>query len=90
MINSKRCIPLLLLLLPACMQPPAPVALRGQESFTKSGSSQSGKYAADYSGYQEVDNSAVVADYSGLNAGFVSVQENDLAPPVIKNKPFRK
>jgi len=83
-MNQKNII-FVLLFLAGCTQPAAPIAMKGKESFSKSGSSTNGRYATgnDPSAY-----TPTISPETYQNVAVDSIGVNDLSAPIITNKPI--
>lgn len=83
-MNQKNIV-FALLFLVGCTQPAAPIALKGQESFSKSGSSSNGRYATgqDPSAY-----TPTIDPETYQNVAVDSIGVSDLSAPTITNKPI--
>lgn len=81
-MNQKNII-FVLLFLAGCTQPAAPIAMKGQESFSKSGSSINGKYAT---GQGSSTYTPTISDETYQNVAVDSIGVSDLSAPTITNK----
>lgn len=82
----------LCLLLAACTQPPAPIAMKGQQSFSRgvkssSGSSYSGS-GYQYGGGQNPAYTSPVPDQTEQKVSVDSIGVSDLSPPSKKSAPL--